>query len=71
MDAIRITGLWKGKDKNGNTFLSGNLNAISRVLVMPNTFKKEEKEPDYFFYITPQKKNNQKKENQKVMFEEL
>jgi len=34
MDLIRLTGPWKGKDKNGNGYLSGNLNAISRVMVM-------------------------------------
>ena len=60
MDGIRITGLWRGKDKNGNTFLSGNLNAISRVLVMPNTFKKEKKEPDFFLYVTKQSKQGKK-----------
>ena len=51
MDGVKITGLWKQKDKNGNTYLSGSLSPISKVLVMPNTFKKEEREPDYFFYL--------------------
>lgn len=53
MDKIRLTGLWKGTDREGNTFLSGNLNPITNLVVMPNTFKKGEKEPDYFVYLTP------------------
>jgi len=54
MDAMRLTGLWKNKDKKGNTFLSGSLNAIANLMVMPNTFKKEgdDKAPDYFVYIS-------------------
>ena len=55
---IKLTGLWKQKDKNGQTFLSGSLSPISKVLVMPNTFKKADKDPDYFFYLGA----NEKKE---------
>ncbi len=59
MEKVRLTGLWKSKDKEGNTFLSGNLNAITNIMVMPNTFKKEEKEPDYFVYVTPSEKKKE------------
>lgn len=51
MDMIRLTGLWKNKGKDGNTFLSGNLNGISSLLIMPNTYKKKENEPDYIVYL--------------------
>lgn len=62
---IRLTGLWKNKAKDGNTFLSGNLNGISSLLVMPNTFKKKENEPDYIVYIKPsEKKDDEKKVKQ-------
>jgi hypothetical protein len=65
MDMIRLTGLWKNKAKDGNTFLSGNLNGISSLLVMPNTFKKKENEPDYIVYIKPsEKKDDEKKVKQ-------
>ena len=57
MDAIRLMGLWKEKDKNGNTYLSGKLNEITSILVMPNTFKKASKDPDYFLYIRPNKES--------------
>jgi uncharacterized protein (DUF736 family) len=49
--AIKLTGLWKQKDKSGQTYLSGSLSPISKVIVMPNTYKKSEKDPDYFFYL--------------------
>lgn len=62
MDATKLTGLWKSKDKNGNTFLSGPLNAIAQLMVMPNTFKKEgdSKAPDYYVYVAPKKKEESK-----------
>jgi hypothetical protein len=48
---VKITGLWKATDKNGQTYLSGNMSQVSKVMVMPNTFKKSETDPDYFFYL--------------------
>ena len=50
MDAVGLARLWKEKDENGNTYLSGKINEISAILVMPNTDKKGE-EPDYFLYL--------------------
>ena len=66
MDAIKLTGLWKEKDKNGNTYLSGKLNELTSILVMPNTFKKESKDPDYFLYI----RQNGKKRESRTTFED-
>jgi hypothetical protein len=40
-DMIRLTGLWKNKDKNGNTYLSGNLTGITFLMVMPNNLQEE------------------------------
>lgn len=66
MDMIRVMGLWKQKDKNGHTFLSGNLNPISSVMVMPNTYKKDgSKEPDYFLYFKQNEKKEDKGEDKK------
>lgn len=58
MDMIRLTGLWKNRGKDGNTFLSGNLNGISSLLIMPNTFKKKENEPDYIVYLKSAEKKS-------------
>ena len=51
-----MTGLWKAKDKNGVTYLSGGLSGITQLMVMPNTHKRNDKDPDYFVYIKPTKK---------------
>jgi len=71
MDGIRLMGLWKEKDKNGNTYLSGKLNEITSILVMTNTFKKVSKDPDYFLYIRPNKeKQGGEKPKSRTTFED-
>ena len=65
MDMIKLTGLWKGKDKNGNGYLSGNLNAVTRLMILSNTFKKGERNPDYFLYIGAKEKAGNGKEKPK------
>lgn len=64
MDMVKLTGLWKNKDKRGETFLSGSLNAVSQIMVMPNTHKKDgdTKAPDYFLYVSPKDKPEGKPE---------
>ena len=48
-----LTCLWWAKDKNGIEFLTGNLNTNTKVMVLPNVDKKNDKEPDYFLYMGP------------------
>lgn len=56
MDGTKLTGLWKNTDKEGRTFLSGSL-GLAKLLVLPNGFKKDEKDPDYIaMLVTPEKK---------------
>lgn len=56
-EMIKLTGLWKAKDKDGKGFLTGTLNPISKLLVLPNSYKKEgDKSPDYFVYLTQNEK---------------
>ena len=52
MNGARLTGLWKNKSKNGNHFLGGNL-GTARVIVLPNTYKEKDTDPDYNLYIVP------------------
>ncbi|OGF97681.1 MAG: hypothetical protein A2Z06_01355 [Candidatus Glassbacteria bacterium RBG_16_58_8] len=62
MEGIRLTGLWKNKDKNGGTFLSGNLNSVTSLLVFPNTRKKEGgKDPDFYLYLKQNERPPEKK----------
>ena len=51
-ELVKIGGLWKNKDKNGNDYFSGNFTYGTKMLVMTNTFKDKENAPDYMVYIT-------------------
>ena len=53
MDSTTLTNLWWKKDKNGIEFLTGNLNATTKVLVLPNVDKNNDKDPDYYLYMGP------------------
>lgn len=55
-ELLKLTGLWSSIDKNGNTILTGSLNAISRMVIMPNTFKTNETAPDYYLYLSQAEK---------------
>lgn len=59
---VRLSGLWKNTGKDGKTFLSGTLNPGAKLLVMPNTYKKKETDPDYFAYFAPAEKAEKKPE---------
>lgn len=54
-DMIKLTGLWKGKARDGNQFLSGNLTYTTKVLIFANKFKESENDPDYHLYISLKK----------------
>lgn len=51
-DLIKLTGLWKSEDKNGNLVLSGNLSGQARIVIFKNIHKDEDKHPDYVAYIS-------------------
>lgn len=50
-ELIKLTGLWKSKTKTGVSMLSGSLNAVTSIVILPNTFKKSEKDPDFNIYL--------------------
>lgn len=52
-DKIKLTGLWKNKSKSGETYLTGRISPTSKLLILPNTFKKTDKDPDFMAYLTP------------------
>jgi len=58
---VKLTGLWKNAGKDGKTYLSGTLNPGAKLLVMPNTFKRKETDPDYYAYVTPAEKREEPK----------
>lgn len=49
----KIGALWKMTSKKGAKYLSGEINfpREQRIVVFKNSFKKNEKEPDYLIYI--------------------
>ena len=51
-ELVPIGGLWKNKHKNGNDYFSGNFTYQTKLLVMTNSFKDKENDPDYMVYIT-------------------
>jgi len=56
-DLVKLTGLWKSKTKAGVSMLSGSLNAVTSFVIMPNTFKKTERDPDYYIYLKAREKD--------------
>lgn len=48
---IELTGLWKSKTKSGKVMLSGYL-GNARMRIFKNSYKTEEKHPDYIAYVT-------------------
>ena len=62
-EMVKVTGLWKQRDMNGQTFLSGSLSPISKVLVIPNADKKEETDPDYYIYLEANEQKGSLKPN--------
>ena len=49
MKVIRLAGLWKKKDKQGNLLLSGDLNKITRIVVSETPLKMKIKTLITFF----------------------
>ena len=55
-DLIKVGGLWKNKDKNGNDYFSGNFTYGTKLLVMTNSYKDKENDTDYMVYIAQKEK---------------
>lgn len=47
---IKLCGVWARETKIG-TVISGKLSYGTTLLIMPNTFKETDKQPDYIAYI--------------------
>tara|TARA_R100000687_G_scaffold43509_1_gene35465 strand:+ start:425 stop:613 length:189 start_codon:yes stop_codon:yes gene_type:complete len=51
-ELLKIGGLWKNKDKNGNDYFSGTFTYGTKMMIMSNTFKEKENDPDFMVYLT-------------------
>lgn len=51
-ELVKLGALWAGKkDRNGNPMMTGKI-GDARVLVLKNTYKEQENQPDYIIYVT-------------------
>jgi hypothetical protein len=51
-DMIKLGGLWSGKDKEGNTFLSGKLSPQVKILIFKNKYRESENHPTHIMYLS-------------------
>ena len=51
-DMIKLGGLWSGKDKEGNTFLSGKFSPQVKILIFKNRYKESENHPTHIMYLS-------------------
>ena len=54
-DLLKVGGLWKNTDKNGNDCFSGDFTFGTKMLVFKNTFKKQDNEPDFNVFFIAKK----------------
>ncbi len=61
-DLIQLCGLWKNKTKDGEEYLSGNLNGNTKILIFKNKYKEKDNHPDNIIYISQNRKKDEKEE---------
>lgn len=67
-ELVQLCGLWRSRDGQS---LSGNFTFGSRVVIFPNGYKRNDKDPDYILYIQknhPKEKLEQAQEQDKAPF---
>jgi hypothetical protein len=57
---MQVCGLWKNKDREGRTFLSGNLNSSVGILIFLNGYKNDDKQPDYMMKYVQREQQDKK-----------
>ena len=53
MEGTKIARLWKHTTKEGKVYLSGAMTRLTRLVIIENDRKKDEKDPDYYAYVVP------------------
>lgn len=59
---IRLTGLWKSQAKSGSNYLTGSISASSKLIILPNTQKQKDSDPDFIAYLAPAEKKEPTKQ---------
>jgi hypothetical protein len=57
---VKIGALWSKRDKNNQMYLTGKL-GDAQLLVFPNGYKENEKQPDYLCYVAAGKPETRQK----------
>lgn len=65
-DLIRLTGLWKNQTKAGDTMLSGSISPTSKLVILPNSRKQKDSEPDYIAFMAPYEKQEKQAEKPQI-----
>ena len=66
MKSIRLTGLWQHTDEKGEKYMSAKVGA-NYFNVRKNSYKKSDKEPDFYLYISQPDFDRNKEENQDIL----
>jgi hypothetical protein len=53
---IKLTGLWKRQNKNGEAYYFGKLGYSTTLLIFRNMFKRKDEDPDLIAYLGETKK---------------
>ena len=53
MEKLKISGLWKNENRNGNAYYAGSLSPSVRVMIFKNMFKNSERDPEAILYLAP------------------
>ena len=65
-DLIRLTGLWKSQTKAGAAMLSGSMSPTSKLIILANTRKQKDSEPDYIAFLAPYEKQEDKPQKPEI-----
>lgn len=63
-DMIKLGGLWSGKDKEGNTFLSGKFSPQVKILIFKNKYRESENHPTHIMYLSQVETQGQRESDQ-------
>jgi hypothetical protein len=53
MEGTKIARLWKRKTKDGKVYLEGAMTSMTRLVVIENDRKTDERQPDFYAYVVP------------------
>jgi hypothetical protein len=50
---IKLTGLWERRNRDGDPRMMGRLSPFCRVVVLKNTRKRKDEDPDWILFLAP------------------